>query len=303
MLYTGISEAKMEEGSMRCDINISLRPFGQIEYGTKTEIKNLNSISNVEKAIEYEYLRQEKILLSGGQVIQETRRFDEGKKETILMRVKTDAVDYKYFTEPNILPIKLDHEWIKKIQAELPIMPDVRNKRYTKELGLSTYDANVIVATKELSDYFDECLKSTKEAKLTANWLMGDVSAYLNKNYLDITAFVITPLQLATLVNMIALGEISSKQAKTVFELMLSSDSKDPKEIAKSQGMIQISDSNLINNLVKEVLDENPQAITTYKSGRDNILGFLVGQVIKKSKGQANPAMVSTLVKEEINRR
>jgi aspartyl-tRNA(Asn)/glutamyl-tRNA(Gln) amidotransferase subunit B len=303
MLYTGISDAKMEEGSLRCDVNISLRPYGQKEYGVKTEIKNLNSISNVEKAIDFEVARQERILLSGGKVIQETRRFDETKKETVLMRVKTDAIDYKYFTEPNIKPIKLDPNWIKEIQGTIPLLPDARFNRYVNELGLSEYDASIIVATKEMSDYFEVCLTTCKEAKMIANWLMGDVSGYLNKNNLEIKDFKIQPENLAKLVSMIATNEISSKQAKQVFEIMLEGQEKDPTVIAKKQGMMQITDPKVITELVNQVLDENPNAITTYKQGRDNILGFLVGMTIKKSKGQANPAIVNTIMREEISKR
>ena len=303
MLYTDISDARMEEGSMRCDVNISLRPFGQEEFGVKTEIKNLNSISNVERAVEYERTRQAEILNSGGQVIQETRRFDEAKKETVLMRVKTDAVDYRYFCEPNIHPIKLDHEWIKKIQSELPVLPDVRINKYMNEYGLSDYDATVLTNTIEVSDYYDECAKLTSEYKLLANWIMGDVSAYLNKNGISITDFAIKPNELVTLVNMIAKGEISSKQGKQVFEIMLEGDIKDARKIASKHGMMQISDKEVIRKLALEVLDTNPQAIETFKQGRDNIVGFLVGQVIKKSKGQANPAIANQIVREELANR
>lgn len=303
MLYTDISDARMEEGSMRCDVNISLRPFGQEEFGVKTEIKNLNSISNVERAVEYERTRQAEILNNGGQVIQETRRFDEAKKETVLMRVKTDAVDYRYFCEPNIHPIKLDHEWIKKIQSELPVLPDVRINKYMNEYGLSDYDATVLTNTIEVSDYYDECAKLTSEYKLLANWIMGDVSAYLNKNGISITDFAIKPNELVTLVNMIAKGEISSKQGKQVFEIMLEGDIKDARKIAAKHGMMQISDKEVIRKLALEVLDTNPQAIETFKQGRDNIVGFLVGQVIKKSKGQANPAIANQIVREELANR
>lgn len=303
MLYTDISDARMEEGSMRCDVNISLRPFGQEEFGVKTEIKNLNSISNVERAVEYERTRQAEILNNGGQVIQETRRFDEAKKETVLMRVKTDAVDYRYFCEPNIHPIKLDHEWIKKIQRELPVLPDVRINKYMNEYGLSDYDATVLTNTIEVSDYYDECAKLTSEYKLLANWIMGDVSAYLNKNGISITDFAIKPNELVTLVSMIAKGEISSKQGKRVFEIMLEGDIKDARKIAAKHGMMQISDKEVIRKLALEVLDTNPQAIETFKQGRDNIVGFLVGQVIKKSKGQANPAIANQIVREELANR
>lgn len=303
VLYAGISDAKMEEGSMRCDVNISLRPEGQEEFGVKTEIKNLNSISNVERAIEFERNRQEQILLSGGEVIQETRRFDEATKETVLMRTKSDAVDYKYFCEPNIHPLRLDPEWIKRVQSELPVMPDVRINKYMDEYGLNDYDASVLTQVIEISDYYDECVKYSKEYKMLANWIMGDVSAYLNKNSLTINEFKIRPVDLAELVEMIAKGDISSKQGKQVFELMLNSEETNPRKIAKEKGLMQITDIEVIRKLAIEVLDANPQAIETYKQGRDNIVGFLVGQTIKKSKGQANPALANQVVREELAKR
>ena len=235
VLYAGISDAKMEEGSMRCDVNISLIPEGQEEFGVKTEIKNLNSNSKVERAIEFERNRQEQILLSGGEVIQETRRFDEATKETVLMRTKSDAVDYKYFCEPNIHPLRLDPEWIKRVQSELPVMPDVRINKYMDEYGLNDYDASVLTQVIEISDYYDECVKYSKEYKMLANWIMGDVSAYLNKNSLTINEFKIRPVDLAELVEMIAKGDISSKQGKQVFELMLNSEETNPRKIAKKR--------------------------------------------------------------------
>jgi aspartyl-tRNA(Asn)/glutamyl-tRNA(Gln) amidotransferase subunit B len=219
------------------------------------------------------------------------------------MRLKTDAVDYKYFVEPNIKPIKLDPYWVKEIQSTIPVSPDARLNKYVNDLGLSEYDANVLVTTKEMSDYFEACLVYCKEAKLVANWLMGDVSAYLNKNGIEIKDFRIEPQYLASLVTMITKNEISSKQAKQVFEFMLEGQEKDPSVIAKKQGMMQISDRNFIVDLVNQVLNENPNAIITYKQGRDNILGFLVGMTIKKSKGQVNPALASTILREEINKR
>jgi aspartyl-tRNA(Asn)/glutamyl-tRNA(Gln) amidotransferase subunit B len=292
----------MEEGSMRCDVNVSIRPEGSKEFGVKTEIKNLNSIANVMKAVDYEVERQKQLILSGGQVEQETRRFDEATKTTVLMRKKTSAVDYKYFTEPNILPIHLDKEWVKKVQASVPELPDARKARYVG-LGLTEYDASVIVVDKAFADYFERVVAACNQPKLAANWMIGSVQAILNKsssNTLDNLKF--SADQLGALIKMVSDGIVSSKQAKEIFDDMAESG-KNPSEIAKVKNMMQISDTSLILGWVTTVLDANPQAIETYKSGRQNILGFLVGQVLKMSQGKANPALVNQMLREEIAKR
>lgn len=300
--YCEVSDCKMEEGSMRCDINISLRPFGQKEYGVKTEIKNLNSINNIQRAIDFEVARQEKILLSGGKVEQETRRFDESTRQTVLMRKKTDAVDYKYFTEANIMPIKLSNEFVDKWMNSVPELFDERVERYMNKYNLSKKDAQLVAANKDISNYVDECLEHFNDCKAIVNYVMGDVQSYLNKTGKTIKQFNVTPKMLAELLEMIKDGKISSKQAKSVFEEMIMTK-KPAEEIAKKLGMVQLSDGNQILSLVNEVLDANPQAIDTFKKGRDNILGFLVGQVMKKSQGKANPAMTMELLKQEIIKR
>lgn len=302
LLYTGVSDVKMEEGSMRCDVNVSIRPEGSKEFGVKTEIKNLNSIANVMKAVDYEVERQKQLILSGGQVEQETRRFDEATKTTVLMRKKTSAVDYKYFTEPNILPIHLDKEWVKKVQASVPELPDARKERYVG-LGLTEYDASVIVVDKAFADYFERVVAACNQPKLAANWMIGSVQAILNKsssNTLDNLKF--SADQLGALIKMVSDGVVSSKQAKEIFDDMAESG-KNPNEIAKAKNMMQISDTSLILEWVTTVLNANPQAIETYKSGRQNILGFLVGQVLKMSQGKANPALVNQMLREEIAKR
>ena len=285
---------------MRCDVNISLRPVGTEKFGVKTEIKNLNSISNVQKAVEYEIERQTQILNEGGQVVQETRRFDEASRTTISMRKKEGAVDYKYFPEPNIFPIQLDPEWIRQLQAAMPEMPEVRQARYA-ELGLPENDIALLVANKELADYYDQVMKHTQHAKIAANWVIVELPAGLTKLNTKLAENPVAPQAMAELVNMIVGGEISGKQAKIVFEEVL--QGKDPKQVAQEKGMKQLSDSSALIALINQVLDEQPQSITDYKNGKDRAVGFLVGQVMKKSKGQANPAMTNKLIVEELKKR
>ena len=300
--YLGVSDCKMEEGSMRCDINISLRPIGSEKFGVKTEIKNLNSINNIQRAVEFEISRQEKLLLKGLEVEQETRRFDEASKQTVLMRKKTDAVDYKYYTEANIMPIKLSDAFINKAINLVPELPDARFNRFVSELNLSEYDARQLINQKAVADYYEEVLKDYNDPKITANWILGDIYSYLNKNNLTIKDFKLSTSNLAKLLTLLKEGKISSKQGKEIFNIIIETN-EDPETIAKAKGMVQESDEGLIMEYINEVLQDNPQAIATYKSGRDNILGFLVGQVMKKSKGKANPAITSKLLKEEIMKR
>ena len=300
LYYLGVSDVKMEEGSMRCDVNISLRPAGTEKFGVKTEIKNLNSISNVQKAVEYEIERQTQILNEGGQVVQETRRFDEATRTTISMRKKEGAVDYKYFPEPNIFPIQLDAQWIRQLQEAMPEMPEVCQARYV-ELGLPETDIALLVANKDLADYYDQVMKHTSHAKIAANWVIVELPAGLTKLNKKLSENPVAPQAMAELVNMIVGGEISGKQAKVVFEEVL--QGKDPKQVAQEKGMKQLSDTSALIALVNQVLDEQPQSITDYKNGKDRAVGFLVGQVMKKSKGQANPAMTNKLIVEELKKR
>ncbi len=300
LYYLNVSDCKMEEGSMRCDVNISLRPYGYKGYGVKSEIKNLNSISNVQKAIEFEIERQSQILLAGGQVEQATRRYDEASRSTVLMRKKEGAVDYKYFPEPNIFPIRLDANWIAAIQNTLPELPAQRKAQYTA-YGLSDYDADILVQTKEVSDFYNEVIVYSKEYKLVANWVIGELMAYLNKNNIAITDNPLSPKYLASMIDMIQAKEISGKQAKVVFEeIMLG---KDPKQVVEEKGMKQLSDTGAILTLITQVLEANPQSIEDFKNGKDRAVGFLVGQVMKASKGQANPAMTNKMLIEELKKR
>lgn len=301
LLYLDVSDVKMEEGSLRCDVNVSIKPEGSDVFGTKVEIKNLNSINNIRLAIDYEVERQRSVIEAGGEIVQETRRFDEATSTTVSMRKKEGSVDYKYFPEPNIFPIRLSEEYIKEVQANMPELPESKHTRYIGEFNLNEYDASQLLQNKALSEYFDEVMKTAKNAKSVCNVLISELSGLLAKNNSDIESTKITPVNFAKLVNMIEDKEISSKQAKDVLEAML--DGKDPETIVKEKGLKQVSDEGAILNIVTEVLDENPNSIADYKGGKDRALGFLVGQVMKKSKGQANPKMASALVKQELDKR
>ena len=300
--YAGVSDGKMEEGSLRCDVNISLRPYGVSTYGTKVEIKNLNSIANVEKAIDFEMRRQEKLLLSGTPVRQETRRYDETKKETILMRVKTDAVDYKYFTEPNIVPIRLTEAFIMDAIASRPELADQKKNRYVSQFGLSDYDADILLLDQEVARYFDETVLTTKQPKLLANWLNGEIASYLNKEGKSIRSLGISSNHLAQLMNMIDSGTLSNKQAREIFTQMLQKD-EDPQSLAKRLNMMQISDPEVILQFISDVLDHNAQSIEDFKNGKDRAVGFLIGQIMKKAGGKINPSLTSELLLKELSKR
>src|SRR5690625_3183345 len=299
--YTGVSDVRMEEGSLRCDANISLRPVGQKEFGTKTELKNLNSFAFVRNGLEYEEKRQAEILRSGGEILQETRRYDERTRETILMRVKDDADDYRLFPEPDLIPLHIDKEWKERIRQQIPELPDARKKRYIDEIGLPEYDAEVLTSSKEMSDFFEETISLGADTKQVSNWLMGDVSGYMNKHLKELHELAITPKGLAKMIKLIEDGTISSKIAKRVFAHLVENGG-DPEAFVKREGLAQISDEGQLREIVLEVLKENEQSVTDYKEGKGRALGFLVGQVMKATKGQANPPMVNKLLKEEIEK-
>lgn len=298
--FLDVSDGKMEEGSLRCDVNVSIRPFGSDKFGTKVEIKNLNSISNVQLAIDYEIKRQEALLLSGGEVQQETRRFDEDSKTTVLMRVKTDAVDYKYFVEPNIPPIKLSDEFIRHAIETSNELASSKIKRYL-DLGLNEYDANQLIQNRDISNYFDDASQYGANPKLLSNWINVDVMAVLNKEEIEMKDFIISAKHLAELVKLIDNKQISNKQAREVFSIMLKKDD-DPQQIVASLGQTMVSDEEVILNLIHQVLQSNKQSIQDYKNGKDRALGYLVGQVMKLSKGQANPGLTSKLLLKEIEK-
>ncbi|SEH88946.1 aspartyl/glutamyl-tRNA(Asn/Gln) amidotransferase subunit B [Halobacillus karajensis] len=300
--YTGVSDCKMEEGSLRCDANLSIRPIGQEEFGTKTELKNLNSFSFVQKGLEFEEKRQQKELLSGGEILQETRRYDEQTKETILMRVKEGSDDYRYFPEPDLVPLHIDEAWKERIKAQIPELPDARKKRYIEELKLPVYDAMVLTNNKELSDFFEETIAQNADIKQASNWLMGEVSAYMNKHYKELHELALTPESLAKMIQLIEDGTISSKIAKKVFTELVENGG-DPEKIIKEKGLVQISDEGQLTEIVSTIMDNNPQSIEDYKNGKDKALGFLVGQVMKETKGQANPPMVNKIILAEMDKR
>lgn len=300
--YTGVSDCKMEEGSLRCDANISLRPIGQEAFGTKTELKNLNSFNFVRKGLEYEEKRQEQVLLSGGVIEQETRRYDEAGNKTILMRVKEGSDDYRYFPEPDLVNLYIDDNWKERVRLEIPELPDARKDRYVSELGLPAYDAHVLTLTKEMSDFFEETIREGADAKLASNWLMGEVLAYLNAEQKELQESALTPVGLAGMIKLITSGTISSKIAKKVFKELIENGG-DPEQIVKDKGLVQISDEGELRKIVAEVLDANAQSIEDYKNGKDRALGFLVGQMMKATKGKANPQLVNKLLLEEMDKR
>ncbi|CQR47331.1 Aspartyl/glutamyl-tRNA(Asn/Gln) amidotransferase subunit B [Paraliobacillus sp. PM-2] len=300
--YTGVSDCKMEEGSLRCDANISIRPIGQEEFGVKTELKNLNSFSFVQKGLEFEEKRQEEVLLAGGEILQETRRYDEQTKETILMRVKEGSDDYRYFPEPDLVPLYIDEAWKERIRAEIPELPDARKARYIDELELPVYDAMVLTSTKEMSDFFEATIAAGSDVKQASNWLMGEVSAYMNKQQKELHDLALTPQSLAKMIQLIEDGTISSKIAKKVFAELVEKGG-DPEKIVKDKGLVQISDEGQLTEIISAILDKNEQSIIDYKNGKDKALGFLVGQVMKETKGQANPPMVNKIILAEMEKR
>ena len=300
--YIEVSDVKMEEGSMRCDANISIRPYGQDEFGTKTELKNLNSFTFVKKGLEYEEKRQEQVILSGGVINQETRRFDETTGTTKLMRVKEGSDDYRYFPEPDIVPMIISDEWMEEVRKTIPELPDARQRRYQEELGLPAYDAHVLTLTKEMSDMFEQTVALGADPKLASNYLMVDVNAYLNKVQQELKDTALTPEGLAGMIKLITDGTISSKIAKKVFAELIEHGG-DAAKIVKEKGLVQVSDSGQLLAWVNEALDNNPKSIEDYKNGRDRAIGFLVGQIMKASKGQANPQMINKMLLEEIAKR
>lgn len=300
--FTGISDVKMEEGSMRADVNVSIAPIGSDKLGVRTEMKNLNSFEHVRKGIQYEVKRQERLLMSGGEVEQETRRFDEPSGETILMRSKEEANDYRYFPEPDLPPIHISDDWIEEVRASIPEMPDKRRERYTQDWGIPAYDAGVLTQTKEMSDFYDATVAAGADPKLAANWLMGEVNAYLNSKQVELSDTALTPEHLATMIKLIEDETISSKIAKKVFKEIITNDTE-PKAWVDSKGMVQLSDPAKLQPIIDEVLDNNEQSIEDFKNGKDRAIGFLVGQIMKKTRGMANPKMVNKLLMASLKER
>jgi aspartyl-tRNA(Asn)/glutamyl-tRNA(Gln) amidotransferase subunit B len=307
--YSNISEADSKKGQIRCDVNVSIMDKDKDEtdasnWGTKIEIKNVNSFGGVRDAINYEIERQIEAKEDGtyDEMEQQTRRWDEESGTTIYMRSKVDAIDYKYFVEPNIPKFKISKEWLEEIRKAIPKLAGERKEIYINEYNLSDYDATNLVKEREISDYFEETLKEKVDPKMASNWITSVILGHLNKNDISIKQIFVTPVMLSELIKMVDSGKISSKQAKEVLYKALM-DEKEPSKIVEEEGMQQIGDEDSIKTIVLEVLEEQPNAIEQYKNGRTNIVDFLVGQVMKKTRGQANPAMTRTMMIEEIEKR
>jgi aspartyl-tRNA(Asn)/glutamyl-tRNA(Gln) amidotransferase subunit B len=301
MQYCEVSDVKMEEGSLRCDANVSIRPLGQEKLGTRTELKNMNSFRGVQKGLEYEEIRQAAVLDSEGTVIQETLRWDETQGKTISMRGKEEAHDYRYFPDPDLVRMYINDEWKARVRATIPELPDARKARYSAEFGLPSYDAAVITASKDMADFFQESLRYTSDAKAVSNWIMGDLLGYMNANSLELPQVLITGQGLGEMIGLIEQGTISSKIAKTVFKAMLESG-KLPRIIVEEQGLVQISDEGAIQVEVEKIVSNNPQSVADFKAGKEKAIGFLVGQVMKETKGKANPGLVNKLILDCLNR-
>ena len=297
--YIDVSDCKMEEGSLRCDANISLRPVGETKLGTKAEIKNLNSFRAVQRGLDYEAARQADVLDDGGRIIQETRLWDENKGITVSMRSKEQAHDYRYFPEPDLVPIVVDPSRVEEIRRNLPELPDARKARLMADHGLSSYDADVITASRAMADYFDAVASQPVDAKSAANWIMGEVSKHLNAANLSMEDCPVSPASLVHLLALIDKGTISGKIAKTVFEEMWSSG-KDADTIVREKGLVQISDEGAIIAIVDAVIAAHPQSVADYRAGKEKAIGFLVGQIMRQTKGRANPELVNRLLKERI---
>ncbi len=297
--YIGICDGNMQEGSFRCDANVSVRPKGQQEYGTRAELKNINSFRFVERAINIEVERQIDLLEDGGKVVQETRLYDSVKNETRSMRSKEEANDYRYFPDPDLLPVVVTQEYKDQVRTELPELPEQKQQRYMDELGLSAYDAGVITASLALSGYFEIVTEKTGDAKLSANWITGELSARLNREEIDISQVTVDALSFAVLLQRIMDNTISGKIAKDVLDAMWQGEGS-ADEIIENKGLKQITDSGAIEAFVDEVIAKNPSQFEELKGGKDKMMGFFVGQVMKMSKGKANPAQVNELIRNKM---
>ena len=299
MRYLGTCDGNMQEGSLRADVNVSVRKKGETELGTRCEIKNVNSIKFMQMAIDYEANRQVDILEEGGSIDQETRLFDTKKNETRSMRTKEDAHDYRYFPDPDLLPLELNDDFINEIKKEIPELPDEKKKRFIEKFNLSPYEANILVSDIETSKYFEDVSKNS-DVKLATNWITGELFALLNNKSIEITESPITSENLAKLINLIKDGTISGKIAKTVFEIMADSG-KDPKKIVEEKGLKQQSDPKELEKIIDKVISDNPKNVEAYKSGKDKLFGFFVGQVMKQSNGKANPQVVNEILKKKLD--
>ena len=299
MEYIDVSNCRMEEGNLRADINVSLRPAGTEELGTRTEMKNINSFKNLEDAINYEIERQEEVLEDGGHVIQETRTFDPARGITLSMRSKENAHDYRYMPEPDLPPIVTSEETIEKYRSELPELPDARRARLEKEYGLSDYDAGIITSSRAMAEYFDAVVATGADPKLAANWIMGDLAKNLNEDGIDIVKSPVSAERLGKMIGLIMKDTISGKIAKKVFKEMWTNED-DPEKIVKDKGLVQITDTGAIEAAVDAAIAANPKAVAEYKGGKKKAIGALVGQVMKATRGKANPQMVNKMLAEKL---
>jgi aspartyl-tRNA(Asn)/glutamyl-tRNA(Gln) amidotransferase subunit B len=298
--YLGISDGNMQEGSFRCDANVSVRPKGQQELGTRSELKNINSFRFVVQAINYEVQRQIMVVEGGGEVVQETRLYDPDRQETRPMRSKEEANDYRYFPDPDLLPVEIDAAFIESVRAELPELPDAKKQRFIDDHGLSDYDAAVLTATREMADYYEAAVTASGgQGKLTANWVMGELSGALNRDDRDITDSPVSAEALGELLRRIEDGTVSGKLAKQVFEAMWNGEGS-ADEVIEQKGLKQISDASAIEGIIDEVLAGNPRQIEQYRGGQTKLLGYFVGQVMKATQGKANPGQVNELLKKKL---
>jgi aspartyl-tRNA(Asn)/glutamyl-tRNA(Gln) amidotransferase subunit B len=298
--YLEVCDGNMEEGSLRCDANVSIRPAGSKEFGTKAELKNMNSFRFVKQALEFEVSRQEEVIESGGEIVQETRLWDPSRGVTLSMRGKEEAHDYRYFPEPDLVPLIINEAWVHEARSGLPELPDAKQARFESQYGLPSYDASVLTASRALADYYEAAVKTFEDTKMVSNWVMSELMGHLNREGKDITESPVKPEGLADLLKLVADGTISGKMAKDVFEEMYASG-QPAGEIIREKGLEQISDSEALETVVERVLADNPDAVERYKSGKTQIVGFLVGQVMKATKGQANPKVLNDLLHSKLS--
>ena len=300
--YLDICDGNMQEGSFRCDANISLRPVGQEKFGTRTELKNMNSFRNVQRALEYEIRRQRDILLDGGEVVQETLLWDAERNVTNSMRGKEEAHDYRYFPDPDLIPVVIDEEWIENMRKSLPELPDERKQRFISALGLPEYDADVLTSARDLADYFEAALKEYPQAKKLSNWMMTELMRELKgEDSIDIGGCPVSPENLGRLLNMIDRGTISGKIAKSLFMDMMASG-KDPETLVKEKNLVQVSDEGELLAVVREIIAANPSQAAEYRAGKTKLMGYFVGQLMQKTKGRANPKLANQLFSQELGR-
>jgi len=299
--YLGVCDGNMEQGSLRCDANVSIRPFGQREFGTRAELKNINSFKFVEKAIEYEIKRQISVVEDGGRIIQETRLWDSSAAVTRSMRSKEEAHDYRYFPEPDLPPVLVSQEWIDEIKESLPELPDEKRERFITKHGLPEYDAELLTAEKAVADWYERCVEAGGQPKAVSNWIMGDLMRLMNEESCDIEQLSFTPAQLVEMLKLIEDGTISGKIAKEVFEDMFRTG-KNPGDIVKDKGLVQISDTGELERAVDEILAKSPNEVERYRAGDEKLMGFFVGQIMKATKGKANPKMLNDLLKQKLGK-